>query len=155
IQHLTLKVKTKDDFAAAWERLEKMVVGTGFVGYLEGEYVPIDDFIPYKPFVDIAVPFRVVRRRLTGAEPEQFRQSEFHLVYKKDESDTRLTERLLEAGLYGAYMPKKDGDFVVLTMQGYLRDIAPLIKVVKKYIEDAGGAYRCTIKEERALRHKL
>jgi len=154
-QHLTLKVRTREEFDTAWSKLEDMASRPDFVGYLEGEYIPVDDFIPYKPFVDLPVPFRIQRRRLTGAEQEQFRQTEFHLVYKKDESDPRLTEKLLQAGLYGAFIPKKDGEFVVLTMQGYLKDVGPLVKALKKYIEEAGGAYRCTLKEERAIKHRL
>lgn len=154
-QHLTLKVKTRREFDAVWSALEKKVSQTDFVGYLEGEYIPRDDFIPYKPHSDLPVPFRVIRRRLTGGQEEEFRQGEFHLVYKKDESDPRLTEKLLAAGLYGAFMPKADGEFVVLTMQGYVRDMGPLTEAVKAYIQHAGGAFRCTLKEERAIKYTL
>jgi hypothetical protein len=154
-QHLTLKVNTRDEFFSIWSKLEAMISREDFVGYLEGEYIPVDDFIPYKDFVDVPVPFLIHRRRLSGADRETFRQSELHLVYKKEGSDPRLTERLLQAGLYGAYIPKKDGDFVVLTMQGYLKDIGRLAEVLKQYVEEAGGALRCTLKEERAIKHKL
>src|SRR5262245_27809725 len=83
-QHLTLKVKTRDEFTATWSKLEAMVARPDFVGYLEGEYIPVDDYILYKAFVDLPVPFAIRRRRLSGAEHEQFRQSEIHLVYKRE-----------------------------------------------------------------------
>ena len=154
-QHLTLKVQTRREFDRVWTALEEKVSQSDFVGYLEGEYIPRDDFIPYKPHSDLPVPFQVLRRRLTGGQEEEFRQGEFHLVYKKDESDPRLTEKLLAAGLYGAFMPKADGEFVVLTMQGYVRDVGPLTEALKTYIQEAGGAYRCTLKEERAIKYTL
>lgn len=155
-QHLTLKVKTRPEFDAAWERLESAARGTDFVGYLEGEFIPLDDFIPYRPFdAELPVPFQVQRRRLSGGAHEHFRQTEFHLTYKRDESDPRLTEKLLQAGLYGAYIPKRDGEFVVLTMQGHVKTIHPLLASVKGYLEQAGGAFRCTVKEERAIKHQL
>ncbi len=154
-QHLTLKVANREEFDSIWSRLEELASHEPFVGYLEGEFIPVDDFIPYKPHCDMQVPFRIARRRLSGSEHEQFRQGEFHLTYKKEESDAKLTEKLLEAGLYGAYMPKRDGEFVVLTMQGYIKTINVLAKAVRQYVEEAGGAYRCTLKEERAIRHKL
>lgn len=155
-RHLTLKVKTKEDFNEIWEKLEEKADGAdGFVGYLEGEYIPNDEYIPYKEFEDHPVPFKIERRILDGSEKEQFRQTEFHLTMEKSQSNPILMKKLLDSGLYGAYIPKKDGEFLVLTMQGFIKDIVPLYDELKKYLLKTGGAYRCTIKEERALRFKM
>lgn len=155
IRHLTLKLDTKELFEAAWSKLENKTNDLEFIGYLEGEYIPIDDFIPYKQYQDIPLPFKVTRRKLDPGNKEDFRQTEFHLTLEKDLSHPDLIKKLLDSGLYGAYIPKDDGVFLVLTMQGYIKDIDPLIDSVRKFIEDSGGACRCTIKEERAISHKL
>lgn len=154
-KHLTLKLKTKQEFTSVWEQLEKEAEKHSWTGYLEGEYIPIDDYIPYKAYTELPVPFHIKRRRLDPQQKEEFRQTEIHLTYKKEESDERLTQKLLTAGLYGAYIPKKDGLFVVLTVQGYIRDIHKLIPVLKNYVLRSGGAYRCTLKEERAIKNRL
>src|SRR6185295_11898839 len=95
------------------------------------------------------------RRTLTGSEKEKFRQTEFHLTMEKTKSNAILMKRLLDSGLYGAYIPKRDGEFLVLTIQGFIKDIVPLIESLKNFLLESGGAYRCTIKEERAVAHHL
>jgi len=154
-RHLTLKLNTKEEFFGAWNKLEQFTDGEKLRGYLEGEYIPVDDFIPYKEYKDIPVPFYIERRRLSGEEDEEFRQTEIHLTMDKDKSHPELMRKLLDAGLYGAYIPKDRGTFLVLTIQGFIKDIVPLTKVVREYIEESGGAYLCTIKEERAIKYKL
>jgi hypothetical protein len=155
-RHLTLKVKTKEEFTEIWDVLEaKADACPDFVGYLEGEFIPEDEYIPFKEFEDHPVPFKVNRRVLTGSEKESFRQTEFHLTMEKTKSNEILKKRLLDSGLYGAYIPKKDGEFLVLTMQGFIKDIIPLYAEVKNYLLKTGGAYRCTLKEERAIKFKM
>lgn len=155
-RHLTLKVNSKSEFDEIWKKLEnKSHETTDFIGYLEGEFIPEDIFIPYKEFSDLPVPFHVTRRTLTGSEKEQFRQTEFHLTMEKENSNPVLIKRLLDSGLYGAYIPKKDGVFLVLTMQGFIKDIVPLYNKLKEYLLTVGGAYKCTLKEERAIRYKM
>src|SRR5688500_1733682 len=47
-RHLTLKVRTKEEFNIIWKKLEcKVNECSDFKGYLEGEFVPSDEFIPY------------------------------------------------------------------------------------------------------------
>lgn len=154
-QHLTLKISSRKEFEAAWRQIEKAADRPDFVGYLEGEYITTDEFIASRPYRDLEVPFQVARRRLSGGDAERFRQTEFHLVYRRDRSDPRLGEKLLRAGLYGAFIPKQDAEYLVLTMQGYLRDIDPLLQKLGNFIEATGGSSGCTLKEERAIRHKL
>jgi hypothetical protein len=43
----------------------------------------------------------------------------------------------------------------VLTMQGFVKDIEPLQSALRKFVESARGARQCTLKEERAIKHKL
>jgi hypothetical protein len=133
----------------------RKVDGSGFIGYLEGEYVPIDMPLIEKPYRDLPVPFEVTRRRLHGPPTEAFRESELHLTLDKDSSDERLIRRLLEAGLYGAYLPKSSHTSLVLTAQGRRNTIGELFQILRGYLESAGGVVRGTLKEEIAIRHAL
>ncbi len=152
-RHLTTKPRDKIEFERIWVDLEKNAATHGLIGYIEGEYIPFDDEISFKPYVELPVPFKIERRRLHP--DEKFRQSELHLVLDAVESDGQLISRLLEAGLYGAYLPKKDHTALVLTAQGYIKDISPLIESLRTYLHEAGGAKRCSLKEERALKSTL
>ncbi|QHI35775.1 hypothetical protein IMCC3317_11230 [Kordia antarctica] len=154
-RHMTLKLDTKEEYIEVWKKLESYTKAKDLKGYLEAEYIPIDDFIPYNEYRDIPVPFKIKRRRLTGEKNEEFRQTEIHLTMDKDKSHPDLLKKLLDSGLYGAYLPKDRGTFLVLTIQGFVKDIVQLCSVLKKYIEQSGGAYSCTIKEERAINYKL
>ena len=155
-KHLTLKVTSKKEFSQIWDTLEqKFDKSNEFVGYLEGEFIPSDEFIPYKPYQDEPLPFKVERRTLKSSKNEQFRQTEFHLTMEKSKTSPILIKRLLDSGLYGAYIPKPDGEFLVLTTQGFIKDIVPLYEVLKNHLLKVGGAYRCTMKEERALKFKM
>lgn len=154
-RHMTLKLENRDEFFLAWNELESFVDGDEFNGYIEGEYIPFDEFIPFREYKNIPIPFTIDRRKLSGEQGEEFRQTEIHITMEKDKSHPQLMKRLLDAGFYGAYIPKPRGTFLVLTMQGFIKEITPLYTAVKEYIEESGGAYMCTIKEERAIRHKL
>ncbi len=155
-RHLTLKAQTKEVFHAAWDKLEsKLAEHPDFVGYIEGEYLPIDEYIPFKPYTDIQIPFQITRRKLVPEKSEDFRQTEVHITMEKTQSHPDLMKKLLDSGLYGAFIPKADGEFLVLTIQGFIKDIIPLIDSIRTFLTESGGAYRCTIKEERAIAHKL
>jgi hypothetical protein len=155
-RHLTLKLNTKQEFTRTWERLERKADECpDYVGYLEGEFIPSDEFIPYKPYQDEPMPFKVERRTLHSSKNEHFRQTEFHLTMEKSKTSPILIKRLLDSGLYGAYIPKPDGEFLVLTTQGFIKDILPLYEVLKNHLLKVGGAYRCTLKEERAIKFKM
>jgi hypothetical protein len=153
--HMTKKVRTQDEFDESWTELERACDQTGFVGYLEGEFIKTDEFIPHQAYHDVRVPFRITRRRLTGSAKERFRQGEIHLTLDKDRSDPRLIKNMLEAGLYGAYLPKTHGTFIVLTIQGFAKDIFAVGEALRSYLAQAGGAVGCTLKEELAIRYKL
>ncbi len=166
VLHLTLKVSSRDEFDKKWAELVALYSAhAGFTGYLEGEYIKIDEELPEKAYAggdDLCSPFRITRRRLTDAE--RFRQTELHLTMNRDRSDPRLITALLEAGLYGAHMPKnklccdgsvKEWHDLVLTAQGSARAIVPLVASVRAFVETVGGAVGCTLKEEVAHCHYL
>ena len=152
-QHMTLKLKDKKAFFETWAKLEEIVDESGMIGYMEGEYLPTDEFISYKPYQDTPLPFKIERRQLS--DEEQFRQTEFHLAMDMNESDPRLVKRLMDSGLMAVCITKKRGQFVIFTAQGYIKDIEPLYALTKRYLETQGGAAKCTIKEERSIRFKL
>ena len=155
-RHLTLKASTKETFRTAWDSLEaKLLEFPDFVGYIEGEYLPIDEFIPFTPYKDIPIPFQILRRKLIPENSEDFRQTEVHVTMERTQSHPALMKKLLDSGLYGAFIPKMDGEFLVLTIQGFIKDIVPLIDSIRNFLIESGGAHRCTIKEERAIAHKL
>ena len=77
------------------------------------------------------------------------------MVLDKDRSDQGLIKKLLDSGLYGAYLPKQTYNGLVLTMQGFRRDIEPLLQAVTDYLMIAGGVVSGTIKLEHAIRYKL
>lgn len=152
-RHLTAKINSIPEFNKIWDDLEQKASETGFIGYIEGEWVKSDVEIPFKPYTGSQVPFQIVRRRLLPEE--SFRQTELHLVMDKDASHPKLIKDFLDAGLYGAYMHKKGYTAIVLTAQGFVRDIDTLVQKIQHYLVVSGGAVRCTLKEERAIRHSL
>lgn len=155
-RHLTFKAPTKQIFQDTWNALERVMEShPDFIGYIEGEYLPTDEYIPYKPYVDVNIPFNITRRKLDAKIDESFRQTEVHVTMEKTQSHPDLIKKLLNSGLYGAFIPKHDGEFLVLTIQGFIKDIVPLIDSIRNFLVQSGGAYRCTIKEERAIAHRL
>lgn len=152
--HLTKKLQTKEKFEDTFASIEKVLEDSEFIGYIEGEYIRPIIIIPEITYnSDILVPFQIERRQLRN--DEAFRQSEFHLEMDGDASHPKLITNLLDAGLYGAFYPENGYRGIVLTMQGYVKDILPLQGVLRQYLEEAGGAVSSILYEERALRHRL
>ncbi len=153
--HLTRKIVGNGrEFRSIWLEVENTMCGSGFVGYLEGEYISRDIALSQKPYDEqVRFPFAIEKRRL--GDNEIFRETEFHLVLDGDKSDPRLITKLLDSGLYGAYLDKRSYRALVLTMQGYRGDITSLMDSTIEYLDRAGGVVRGTIKEERAIRHRL
>ena len=156
--HATKKLYSRDEFNTTWQRL--IEISKDFpklAGYFEGEYIPTDKLFPYKELTSFEKPkFKVIRRPLDSTRGEKFRQTEFHLCLDYNNSDQQVITALLDAGLYGAILEKKDHKIMVLTMQGSVRMIKILMNEVSKYLEKVGGVVRCTLKEEVALtNHRL
>ena len=155
--HSSVKIRTKKEFDQVWGKAIAMVSAEkNVVGYLEGEFIPLDLAIPFKEIGNFfPPPFKIKRRVLDSGKGEMFRETEFHLVMDCDNSDQRVIESLMDAGLYGALLSKTDHKAIVLTIQGHRRFIKPLIQSVIMYLNQVGGVARCTIKEEEALTNKL
>jgi len=155
INHLTLKMKEGATFRRTWDALSRCAKESNFVGYLEGEYLTLDELLPCSPWRGGDVPFVITRRRLDSDRGEQFRETELHLTMDADRSSPELIAGLLRSGLYGAYLPKAGWRDLVLTAQGHCEEILPLITHLRRFIEQAGGAVGATLKEERVLRYEL
>ena len=154
VDHWTRKFDSRQKFESAFEQACERAKLDGFVGYLEGEYIARVIEIPDRPFIEHPPPFRLERRRLR--DEEKFRQGEFHLTFDADASDPRRTAQLLEAGLYGAYEVKGDGRrYLVLTMQGYMRDITRMSDSLEAFLNEVGGLVRARLKVERAIAWQL
>lgn len=154
--HLTWKGETRDALHQVWGEISAACHQHHFVGYLEGEFIREKVSITERPFTDVPVPFQLTRRRLTGGRGEEFRETEMHVVLDSRASDRRLIQRLLDAGLYGAYYDKPTGyRAMILTAQGFVRDVRPLMGTLIAYLEAAGGSVRGTIKEECIARYEL
>ncbi|PCJ11805.1 MAG: hypothetical protein COB04_18620 [Gammaproteobacteria bacterium] len=155
-RHLTLKLRDKEQYHQRWVQVKNFLKQSStFKGYLEGEYIPADEPLSYAPYVKKAVPFFITRRKLDSGQGEFFRQSEIHVTMHKERSSKKLVTALMKSGLYGAYIPKRDADYVVLTAQGKKREINGLYHVVKQFLIESGGAYDCSLKEERAIDFEL
>ncbi len=155
--HSSIKLPSRAKFNEIWKRATKLVEAEKrVVGYLEGEFIPVDIAIPFNPVARyFPPPFKIKRRKLDPSRGEKFRETEFHLVMDAKESDQRVIRGLYDAGLYGAYLEKSSYGAVVLTIQGHRKLIKPLIGEVICYLNEVGGVKRCTIKEEQALANEL
>lgn len=156
--HSTFKAPDPKTFKRQWSALENLMNQYPLaMGYIEGEYVPSDLLIEEKPIKNyFPPPFEVIRRKVSNdLDPKGFRETEFHLVMDWINSDRRLVDGLLRAGLYGALLDKPDHQAIVLTMQGTRTLILPLMKRLHDYIQEVGGVVRGSLKEEIAIRHQL
>jgi hypothetical protein len=153
--HLSKKIPSKQEFDETWNILEKMVNMKNLTGYLEAEFIKNFDAIPSKPYIRVKPPFTIHRRTLNGSPNEIFRQSEIHIMMDADRSEKRLITDLLDAGFYGGYYQENDKKGVVLTIQGFTKDIEPLYKVLQQYLEKTGGAVNCFIEMELTVHSKL
>jgi hypothetical protein len=52
-------------------------------------------------------------------------------------------------GLFAAYLPKPYGTAEIFTAQGSKKQIQTILPLLLEYLEKAGGAVDCSIKEER------
>lgn len=156
-KHSSIKLPDKIEFQKKWQDLQVLMrTDKNLKGYIEGEYIPTDLEIPQKEVRQFELPqIRIVRRKLSTALGEKFRETEVHVVMDFDNSDRRVITGLLDAGLYGALLNKKDHRAIVLTAQGSNRIITPLIQEIRWYLERVGGVINGSIKEEKALKYAL
>jgi hypothetical protein len=151
LNHLTLKIQKSDDFREAFELVVNYAeTHEAMAGYIEGEVITMDNMILWKPFnPSIPVPFTL---QLTSLPSGSFRESEIHLTLCPERSDPRLLQRLKDMGLLMIYMPKPSGIALVCTAQGKRDVITCLAEKLSAFLEAAGGAVGCSIKEERVAK---
>ncbi len=156
-RHSSIKISDRMEFQKKWKALQTLMRSDKNVaGYIEGEYIPTDVPIAPKEVTQFKLPeFNIVRRRLSAALGEKFRETELHVVMDFDKSDQRVITGLLDAGLYGALLNKQDHRAIILTAQGSNKIIKPLIQEIRSYLEHVGGVVHGSIKEERALLYEL
>jgi len=154
--HVSWWIDSGTKFQEKWNELLTLArTFSNFRGYFEGEWVATDQFVPESNGVFHPPPWKFVSRRLHGGNGEQFRQSELHLVYDREKSDARITKALLEAGMFGAYMEQAGIIYTIMTVQGYLDQIARAKELLLDYLSTTGGIVDATLKEERIVRHQL
>lgn len=125
--HLTYKTSDVKDFRNIFENI---------VNYLDKN-----------PEVEVPCQFQ-----LTNLAPGTFREDEIHVTLDRDKSHPRLINNLRKMGFFSAYMDKPDSRVEILTVQGSLKQIQQLLPQILHYIKDAGGAVKCSVKEERIVR---
>jgi hypothetical protein len=146
--HLTIKLSTSTEFRNTFDSLVSYAqTNSPMKGYLEGEFIALDEDLEERAFdSSVKSPFKIHK---TTLPPGGFRESEIHVVLNRDESEPRLLQSLLDMGLYTAYIPKPYGTAQVFTVQGSKEKIQSILPSLKEYLENAGGAVNCSIKEER------
>ncbi|HYU97706.1 MAG TPA: hypothetical protein VE977_02645, partial [Pyrinomonadaceae bacterium] len=146
--HFTVKVASSAEFRARFGRMVSYAeTNSPMKGYLEGEFIALDEEVKEQPFNPLVkTPFRIQKTNLPSGG---FRESEIHVVLNRDKSEPLLLQSLVEMGLYTAYMNKPYGTAQIFTVQGSREKIQLLLPALKEYLENAGGAVNCSIKEER------
>jgi hypothetical protein len=150
--HFTFKTRDINDFYRQFDIVQRHFLDDpgSITGYLEGEYVPIDLDIETKPF-DATVPIPL-QLELSNLEPGSFREDEVHITMDRDKSNPQLLENLRSMGFFSAYMDKPQGNVEIFTAQGNKKNIRIILRQIKDYLNAAGGAIGCSIKEEIILR---
>lgn len=152
--HWTWKISWEEMFWVRFKEVCRAAKRFRFKGYIEGEFIARVVDLPAVEFVDTPLPFRIDRRQLRAEEG--FRQDEIHLTCDVEASDPRRITQLLDAGFFGAYETKEDGRrYIVLTVQGYVKDIAQISSLLVPFLEKNGGLTRARFKEERAVAWQL
>lgn len=146
--HLTYKTIKTADYKRVFRCVEAYAEHNGgLIGYAEGEYIASDDNIRAKPYdPSVLPPFRFQPQFLPASE---FRETELHITLSRDRSDPRLMANLLSMGFFCAYLPKSYGVAAIFTAQGTRPLIAQILDHTLGYLQRAGGAVACSIKEER------
>lgn len=151
-RHLTYKTKDVKSFRSTFDAIASYLNENtdAIAGYVEGEYIPIDIDLEEQPFdPSIPVPCKF---ELTTLAAGTFREDEIHVTLDRDRSDPRLIDNLRSMGFFSAYMDKSFGTVEILTAQGSKQNVQQLLSQVLSYLKVAGGAIKCSVKEERIVR---
>jgi hypothetical protein len=151
-RHFTFKTEIHGDFECKFDAVNQYFLDhvESIIGYLEGEYVPVDLTIDPREFnPNVAIPFEL---RLGDLELNSFREDEIHITLDREQSDPRLLESLRGMGFFSAYMDKPQCNVEIFTAQGSKKNIKEVVVATKQYLELVGGAINCSVKEEMILR---
>lgn len=149
--HLTLKTDSSKEFKKISTEVFRIIESQNPIqrGYIECEFVAVDDHPESAPYRNVSVPFHLTMR---PPEPGAFRQSELHVTLSRDESDHRLREALHhEMKMLSGFIPKEWGIAQIFTAQGTQEQINEIRGPLIDYLHSAGGAVHCSIKEERTV----
>jgi hypothetical protein len=149
--HLTLKLTDSEKFRDTFEAItSRAAASAGICGYVEGEFIPLDQDVPDKPYQPgVAVPFRIENQPIAAGK---FRETEIHITLDRDRSDPRLIASLTDMGFFSAYMRKPYGVAQIFTVQGSRPDVNQLLPRLLDYLENCGGTAHCSVKEERVAK---
>jgi hypothetical protein len=149
--HLTLKLYDSEEFRRKFDEVVAAASKTsGIVGYLEGEFIPVDQDVADRPYqTGVEIPFRVTNQPIPK---DSFRETEIHITLDRDRSDPRLLASLAEMGFFSAYMRKSYGVAQIFTVQGSRTQVDQLLPRLLAYLETCGGTANCSVKEERVAR---
>jgi hypothetical protein len=150
-RHMTLKVFDPVGFKATFHAVSSLAQSSGGMrGYIEGEFVSINETIVGGPLASQAVlPFRFSTRPLADGS---FRESEIHVTFRRSAPAAVVRTALQAAGFFSAALPKPDGIAQVFTAQGSRRDIARIVPLVVDFLRAVGGFELVKVKEERIAR---
>lgn len=151
--HLTYKTRSAKLFNATTRALFETIETEAPIhrGYVECECMPFKRRLGFHPFRNVPVPLRLYMR---PPAPGAFRESEIHVTVSRDESDPRLLCALHdEIGMLSGFIPKIWGMAQIFTVQGTRGQIDGIRDPLWNYLQAAGGAARCCIKEERTTRY--
>jgi hypothetical protein len=149
--HLTYKTTNSNQASQIFKDIHTYLEQNpdSMTGYVEHEYIPEQISIEYKTFnPDVPLPFQLELGDLgIGA----FREDEIHITVDRDNSDRRLLESLRQIGFFSALRQKDYGIAEIFTTQGSYQDIQKVLPMIVSYLNQAGGAATCVVKEERII----
>jgi hypothetical protein len=145
--HLTFKTDNSPSFQRSFAKVVAAAEVEGaMAGYIEGELIALDLDLPARSFdATVPPPFELITGTLP---PATFRESEVHIAMCVERSDQRLMRSMLDMGFLSVYMPKPWGVSIIFTAQGTREIVRDIAKAIVSYLNTAGGAARCSIKEE-------
>ncbi len=149
--HLTLKLDSAREFKEVCNEVLQVAPTSILSGYVECEYLALDDRPKYSNYKEIPVPFQLTMKK---PQAGAFRESEIHVTLSREETDSRLIKKLhKEIGMLSGFIPKTWGVAQIFTAQGTQSQIKDIREPLLSWIYSTGGAARCSIKEERTVRY--
>lgn len=149
--HLTYKTTNANQASQIFKDIHTYLERNpdSMIGYVEHEYIPEKILIEYQTFnPDVPIPFQL---ELVYLESGKFREDEIHITLDRDNSDRRLLESLRQMDFFPASRLKDYGIAEIFTTQGSYQDIQKVVPMIVSYLNQAGGAAKCVIKEERII----